>query len=400
MDNILVMILSGGKGERLYPLTRDRAKPATPFGGIYRIIDFTLSNCVNSGLRKIYLLTQYKSLSLERHIMLGWSKMFIPRLGEFIATLPAQQRITLDWYKGTADAVFQNIYSIQQERPAIILILSGDHIYKMDYRKIIQFHIEKKAEVTVGTVKIPYKDMSRYGIIELSKGKRIVGFKEKPKICTYSPKKNYNLASMGVYVFNTATLVKYVIEDAKRDSSHDFGKDILPRIISKKRVFGYVLKQDYWRDIGTIDAYWDASMDIVSPLPELNLYDNEWSIFTFRPQLPPAKIIFKGNSKNNKIINSIVSLGCIIKGGIVENSILSYNVVINDKAYIEKSILMNNVVVGKHCKIKRAIIDKGVTLEKGTEIGYDEKLDRKKYFVSENGIVVIPKTREGGKTYA
>ncbi len=399
-ENILVMILAGGKGERLYPLTRDRAKPAVPFGGIYRIIDFTLSNCVNAGLRKIYLLTQYKSLSLVRHIRLGWSTMFKPQIGEFIETLPAQQRVTIDWYKGTADAVFQNIYSIQQERPELILILSGDHIYKMDYRKMIRFHTEKNADVTVGTVKVPLRDMSRYGIIELDKGKRLVGFKEKPSQKEYTTKEDFALASMGVYVFNTDVIVKEVIEDAKKETSHDFGRDIIPRIISKKRAFGYVFAQEYWRDIGTIDAYWDASMDLVSRTPELNLHDSEWPIFTFRPQLPPAKIVLDGNSRNGKIVDSIVSLGCIIKGGYVENSILSYNVLIRSNAHVEESILMSNVDVERGCKIRRAIIDKGVMLEDETVIGYDKKQDRKNYFVSENGIVVIPKTRERGEKYA
>ncbi|TES93323.1 MAG: glucose-1-phosphate adenylyltransferase [Candidatus Cloacimonadota bacterium] len=394
------MILAGGRGERLYPLTRDRAKPAVPFGGIYRIIDFTLSNCINSGLRKIYLFTQYKSHSLERHIMVGWSNMFVPQTGEFIAALPAQQRITLDWYKGTADAVFQNIYFIQQERPELILILSGDHIYKMDYRKMIRFHIEKNADVTVATVKVPISEVSRYGIIEFDKEKRIVGFEEKPPIEKHTAKKNFAHASMGVYVFNTNVIVKEVIDDAKKETTHDFGRDIIPDIISRKRVFGYVFERDYWRDIGTIDAYWVASMDLVSHTPELNLYDDEWPIFTFRPQLPPAKIILDENSRKGKIVDSIISLGCTISGGDVKESVLSYNVHIHSDAQVEESILMSNVRVARGCRIRKAIIDKGVLLEEGTTIGYDKKNDKKKYFVSEKGILVIPKTREGGKKYA
>jgi len=399
MENILVMILSGGKGERLYPLTRDRAKPAVPFGGIYRIIDFTLSNCVNSGLRKIYLLTQYKSLSLERHIRLGWASIFKPQIKEFIATLPAQQRVTLNWYKGTADAVFQNIYSIQQERPNLILILSGDHIYKMDYRNMIRFHIKKKADITVGTVKVPIDEISRFGIVELNNDGGIVDFKEKPHQNNEQIKKNYTLASMGVYIFNTDVLVKETVEDAKRDSSHDFGKDIIPRMIPRKRVFGYIFDRDYWRDIGTIDAYWDTSMDLISPLPLLNLYEKNWPIFSFKPQLPPAKITLDVASQKSEIVNSIVSPGCIISGGYIKKSILSYNVHIQSNASVEESVLMNNVHIQKGCRVRRAIIDKGITLTEGTSIGYDKKDDKKNYFVSAKGIVVIPKTRVRGEKY-
>jgi glucose-1-phosphate adenylyltransferase len=394
---VLAIILAGGRGERLYPLTRDRAKPAVPFGGIYRIIDFTLSNCINSGIRHIYALTQYKSISLHRHIQLGWSTLSAP-LGEFIEVIPAQQRIDEQWYQGTADAIYQNIYTLQEERPDLILILSGDHIYKMDYRKMIAFHLEKKADLTVATIRMDRTLSREFGVIEADGEWRIVGFQEKPEEPRTLPGDPQGiLASMGVYVFNIETLVRRLIEDARSDSNHDFGKDIIPSMIQKDRVFAFDFRNGdqggtgYWRDVGTIDALFDANMDLVSLTPQLNLYDPQWPILTYHPPYPPAKTVHAEEGRTGTVINSIISNGCIISGGSVKRSIFSPRVRVHSYVDIEDAILLDGVDVARHAKIRRAIIDKEVHIPEGMKIGYDLEEDAKRFTVNPSGIVVVPK---------
>ncbi len=353
---VLAIILAGGRGERLYPLTRDRAKPAVPFGGIYRIIDFTLSNCINSGIRHIYALTQYKSISLHRHIQLGWSTLSAP-LGEFVEVIPAQQRIDEQWYQGTADAIYQNMYTLQEERPDLLLILSGDHIYKMDYRKMIAFHLEKKADLTVATIRMDRSLSREFGVIEADGDWRIVGFQEKPEEPRTLPGDPQGiLASMGVYVFNIEILVRRLIDDARSDSSHDFGKDIIPAMIQKDRVFAFDFREGdqggtgYWRDVGTLDAYFDANMDLVSLTPQLNLYDPQWPILTYQPPYPPAKTVHAEEGRTGTVINSIISNGCIISGGSVKRSIFSPRVRVHSYVDIEDCDPARRCGRGTACK--------------------------------------------------
>ena len=391
------MILAGGRGERLYPLTRDRAKPAVSFGGIYRIIDFTLSNCVNSDIRYIYALTQYKSISLHRHIQLGWN-ILSTSLGEFVEVIPAQQRINESWYQGTADAIYQNIYTLQEERPDLILILSGDHIYKMDYRKMIDFHLEKNAGLTVATIRMDRNLSREFGVIEIDKDWRIIGFQEKPEEPKTIPGDPEGiLASMGIYVFDTELMVRRLIEDARSDSTHDFGRDIIPAMIMRDQVYAYDFRLadkdgvGYWRDVGTIDAYFEANMDLVSVTPQLNLYDPQWPILTYQSVHPPAKTVLDEEERVGMATNSITSNGCIISGGIVRRSILSPKVMVHSYADVENSILMEGVDIGRYAKIRRTIIDKEVRIPQGTKIGYDLDEDGKRFTVTASGIVVVPK---------
>jgi glucose-1-phosphate adenylyltransferase len=401
MKKVLAMILAGGKGERLYPLTRDRAKPAVPFGAAYRIIDFTLSNCIHSGIRWIYILTQYKSFSLDRHIQTGWNFLNM-RMGEFINVIPAQQRIHENWYQGTADAIFQNIYTLQMERPDLVMVLSGDHVYKMDYRDLITYHRKMKADLTVATIEMDKKCCREFGVIQVNKHGQIIGFQEKPAIPKTVPDNpDAILINMGVYVFNTETLVKRLIEDAKnKDTEHDFGKNIIPLMIKRDRVFSFPFidkntkKPGYWRDVGTLEAYWETSMDMLADQPNVDMYDPEWPILTYEESAMPAKI--EGHSEKEGIMfgsvfNSIISRGCIIRTGYVERSILSPHVLVEPYSTVTDSILMNNVVVGKSCRIQRAIIDKSVRIPDGTDIGYNIKNDRKRFTVTDSGIVVIQK---------
>jgi len=394
------MILAGGQGERLYPLTKDRAKPAVPFGGIYRIIDFTLSNCINSGLRKICVLTQYKSYSLDRHLRIGWN-IFNNELEEFIENIPPQKRISDMWYQGTADAVYQNIYVLESEHPEKVLILAGDHIYKMDYRELIEFHETNNADLTVPCIEVPIKEASRFGVMSIDNEQQIVEFNEKPE----SPKPIQSnpemaLVSMGIYLFNTQVLVKRVIEDTKRDTTHDFGKNIIPSMINKDRVFAFIFRDKnnkavkYWRDIGTIDAYWEANMDLVQVDPIFNLYDNNWPIRTYHEQLSPAKTVFTElfpGGRCGTVLDSLVSNGCIISGARVERSILSPNVRIDNYSEVIDSILMAGVRIGKNVKIRKAIIDKSVIVPDGKHIGYNLDADAKQFIISEKGVVVAHK---------
>jgi glucose-1-phosphate adenylyltransferase len=397
MKKALAMILAGGRGERLYPLTRDRAKPAVPFGGIYRIIDFTLSNCINSGIRRIYVLTQYKSTSLNRHIQFGWNILSVP-LGEFIGVIPAQQRMGEQWYQGTADAIFQNIYLLQDEKPDHVLILSGDHIYKMDYRKMIAFHLEQGADLTVAAIRMDRGLSKEFGVVEVDGNRQIIGFEEKPDAPKTLPgDPDGILASMGVYVFQTEVLVRRLIEDVRSESSHDFGKDIIPRMIPKDKVVAFDFREGdqggtgYWRDVGTIDAYFEANMDLVSVTPHLNLYDPQWPVFTYQAPFPPAKTVLEEETRRGTALNSILSNGCIISGGSAKRSILSPRVRVNSYAEVEDSILLEGVEVGRHAKIRKAIVDKEVQIPSGMEIGFHLEEDEKRFTVNGSGIVVVPK---------
>ncbi len=384
-EQILVMILCGGKGERLYPLTKDRAKPSVPFLGSYRIIDFSLSNSLNSGLRKIALLTQYKSLSLERHILYGWN-IFHAESGGYIFSLPAQGRVSTQWYEGTADAVFQNIYTIQQENPAAVLVLSGDHVYRADYRPIIQFFNEKKADAVILAKTVNRAEAGRFGVISTCRSRRIKDFFEKPDRPPAVPWDNrLSLISMGVYLFRTSVLVRALIEDAKNSaSSHDFGKDVIPRLINQAKVYAY-LYDGYWEDIGTIDAYWKANMAFLSPSPPFRLNDKAWLIRTHKTQEGPSYLI-KG-----EVENSILSSGCRIQDGLIRHSILSPGVQVLSGAKITDSIVFEGVEIGREANLHRVIVDKFCRIPNGFVVGSDQKKDKKNFLVSETGITVVPK---------
>jgi glucose-1-phosphate adenylyltransferase len=397
MKDTLGVLLAGGAGERLYPLTRDRAKPAVTFGGIYRIIDITLSNCLNSDLRRVYILTQYKALSLNRHIREGWN-ILGSEIGEFIEILPPMKRVSENWYMGTADAVYQNIYSIGSEQPKHVLILSGDHIYKMNYGRMLKQHNDAGADVTVATLLMDPSECSRFGVVEMDHDSRITGFQEKPKQTdirsTFDPTKTSG--SMGIYIFNTDVLIPVLLKDAEDpQSSHDFGKDILPKMLDEYRVYAFNFVDEnkkealYWRDVGTLEAYYEANTDLVSVSPVFNLYDEEWPIRTHQRQYPPAKFVFAESGRTGDAVDSLVSQGCIISGGQVKNCVLSPDVRVNSYSEVETSILFSHVNVGRHCRIRRAILDRDVHIPEGTTIGYDAEADRQRYFVTESGITVV-----------
>src|SRR5437588_3069395 len=385
--------MAGGKGTRLDPLTRDRAKPAVPFGGLYRIVDFTLSNCINSGLRRVLVLTQYKARSLDRHLRAGWS-FLSPELDEYVDVLPPQQRIDENWYKGTADALYQNIYSIEKEEPRYVLILAGDHIYKMDYGEMIRFHLERNADLTVGAIPVPLSESRQFGIIQTDDQDRITHFLEKPKEAPpMAGDPNHALGSMGIYVFTARPMYELLCQDAAQpDSDHDFGKNVIPSMIgTHHKVYAFRFRDlnrkatPYWRDVGTLDAYYQANLDLVEVDPVLNLYDHEWPIRTYQPQLPPPKFVFSDtvpadNPRRGEAHDSMVCQGCIISGGHVRRSILSSNVRVNSYALVENSILFDGVDVGRHCRIRRAIIDKDVQIPPNTTIGYDLAHDRQRGF--------------------
>lgn len=401
--NVLTVILAGGKGTRLEPLTRDRAKPAVPFGGVYRIIDFALSNCLNSGLRRMLVLTQYKAMSLDRHLDLGWRRLFSRDLGEFLDVVPPQQRIDEHWYQGTADAVYQNIYSIEKERPDYVVILAGDHIYKMNYRTMVEYHIAKKADLTVGALRVTVKEARDFGVMQVDEHSRIIGFEEKkpnPKTIPGDP--DHCLGSMGIYVFNARFLFEQLCLDATRsDSAHDFGHNIIPSVIQSHRVMAFPFrdenrKQDaYWRDVGTLDAYFEANMDLVGVDPQLNMYDQDWPIRTYQPNFPPPKFVFAEEgpeARRGEALDSLVCSGSIISGGQVRRSILGPNVRINSYAKVEESILFEGVDIGRHARVRRAIIDKGVRIPPHATIGFDPEQDRARGFVvTESGVTVIAK---------
>ena len=395
LEDTLVIVLAGGVGERLYPLTKERAKPAVYFGGPYRIIDFPLSNCINAGLRRIFIATQYKSLSLNRHIRQAWS-VVSEELGEFIEILPPQKRVSDNWYLGTADAVYQNLYSIQRENPRHVIVLSGDHVYKMDYAKMLQFHKDRGAAATLATLEVPIADANRFGILTVDERDRVMAFNEKPSQPTPMPgTTDVVLASMGVYIFETGPLVEALEEDARTDSHHDFGKNIIPTMFPKLPVCSYRFYDEnkksakYWRDIGTIDAYYEASMDLCRVNPEFNLYDPEWPLRTYMPQAPPAKFVFNDEGRRGEALDSIISAGCIISGSKVAGSVLCPNVRVHSYCTIESSILMPGVRVGRHSRIRNAIIDRDVVIPRGAVIGYNAEEDRRRHTVSEGGVVVV-----------
>jgi glucose-1-phosphate adenylyltransferase len=392
LDDVVVMVLAGGVGERLYPLTKERAKPAVYFGGPYRIIDFTLSNCINSGLRRIFIALQYKSLSLSRHIRMGWS-VVADELGEFVEILSPQKRVGEHWYLGTADAVYQNLYSILREEPRYLIVLSGDHVYKMDYAKMLRFHQEQGAGATIAVIEIPSEEAHRFGVLQTDETDQITGFLEKPK---HLPAGQQVLASMGIYIFNIDTLEPALEEDARRSTTHDFGKDIIPTLLTKTPVYAYRFYDEnkkaskYWRDIGTLDAYFDANMDLCTVNPEFNLYDPEWPLRTYQVQAPPAKFVFADEGRRcGQALDSIISAGCIISGSRVAGSVLCPNVRVHSFCDIDRSILMPGVRVGRHARIRQAIIDRDVFIPRGAMIGYDLEQDRKRHTVTDSGIVVV-----------
>ena len=397
MKDTLGVLLAGGAGERLYPLTRDRAKPAVTFGGNYRIIDITLSNCINSDLRHVYILTQYKALSLNRHIREGWN-IVARDLGEFVEILPPMKRVSENWYLGTADAVYQNIYSIGSEQPKHVLILSGDHIYKMNYGLMLEQHLASNADVTLATILIEPSETYRFGVVDVDRQGRIVGFEEKPERTDIRSPYNPRLvsASMGVYLFNTDVLIPVLLKDAEdSNSSHDFGKDILPRMAAEYRVYSFNFVDEnkkealYWRDVGTLDAYYEANMDLCSVSPVFNLYDKSWPIRTRQRQYPPAKFVFGEPGRSGMAVNSIITAGVIISGASVYNSVLSQDVRVNSYSDVDQSIIFSHVNIGRHCRIRRAIIDRDVHIPEGTVIGYDPVEDKRRYFVTPSGLTIV-----------
>ena len=400
MKDVLAVILAGGKGSRLEPLTQDRAKPAVPFGGTYRIIDFALSNCINSGIRKMLMLTQYKAMSLDRHINTGWRHLLSRELGEFIDVVPPQQRIDEQWYQGTADAVYQNIYTLEQERPEHVVILAGDHIYKMDYSKMVDFHKANDADLTIAALKVSVEEAKAFGVMQIDESNRIVGFEEKSPTPKTIPGDDENcLASMGIYVFNARFLFDQLCQDATlQDSAHDFGRNIIPSVIDSHRLFAFPFQdensgeQAYWRDVGTLDAYYQANIELTSVQPLLNLYDYHWPIRTDQPNLPPPKFVFDDDSgRRGEAHDSIVAPGAIISGGKVTGSVIGPKVRVEEQAEVSGSILFRGVTVGKGAVVRRAIVDKKVFIPDGAQIGVDLDLDRRRGFtVTESGIVVVP----------
>jgi glucose-1-phosphate adenylyltransferase len=400
MENVLAILLAGGAGERLYPLTKDTAKPAVPFGGAYRIIDFTLSNCINSGLRRILILTQYKSLELTRHIRDGWN-FLAAEVGEYIEVLPPMKRVHDDWYQGTADAVFQNFQSIEVEAAEQTLILSGDHIYKMNYGEMLDWHRQHKADITIATLQVAPHEASRFGVAEINDEYRVVGFEEKPQHDHPQRSRfdaNMVSASMGIYVFQSEVLLRALHEDAQNpDSAHDFGKDLIPCNLGRARVIAYDFQDlnkkqvRYWRDVGTLDAYYEANMDLVDVVPEFNLYDRRWPIRTKVTQEPPAKFVFAQEGRRMGVaVDSVVSAGCIVSGGRVMHSVLSPGVRVNSYCEVEYSILMPEAEIGRYSRIRRAIVNTGVKVPESSIIGYDAEADRAKgYHITETGIVVV-----------
>lgn len=419
MKDVLAFIMAGGRGERLMPLTSDRTKPAVPFGGIYRLIDFTLTNCVNSGLYKIIILPQYKSQSLNEHLEDGWN-IFSHKIGQFLKIVPPQQRTGTDWYRGTADSIRQNLYLIERYLPDYVLILSGDHIYKMDYKRFLQYHEEKDADITISLIEVPVESAHQFGVAEVNDDFRIQTFQEKPKknVKTIPGDPLHALASMGIYIFKTKTILN-ILKSGRED---DFGREIIPRLLDTHKIYAFAygrenriadyiyetredgersLKFDpqtrdsaYWRDVGTLDAYWNANMDLTGVDPFFNLYGRLWPIHTYQIPAPPAKFIFANErseeSRVGKALDSIVAPGCIVSG-IVRNCVLSYNVVVRSWATVDESVILDNVTVGRHCRIKKAIIDKHNVIPPYTEIGYHPKEDAKRFTVTSRGIVVVPK---------
>lgn len=399
MQDTLTIVLAGGMGSRLAPLTDDRAKPAVPFGGKYRIIDFTLTNCLHSGLRKILVLTQYKSHSLHKHLRDGWS-IFNPELGEYITVVPPQMRRGGAWYEGTADAIHHNQWLLDRSESKYVVVLSGDHIYKMDYAAMLEEHKAKGATLTIACMDVPRSEASAFGVMGIDHDYRITTFVEKPVDPPSIPgDPDKSLASMGIYIFNIEVLQQALSEDALTEgSSHDFGKDIIPKLIQTRNVFAYnfcgdkgrVAKDCYWRDVGTIDSFYEANMDLLEPLPPMNLYQKDWAIRTYEPQYPPARTVSSATGNEGIFINSIIANGVVNSGGSVQHSVISSNVVIKDSATVMDCIIFDDVEVGEGCQLVNCIIDKHVRIPANTQIGLDAKEDAKRFHISEKGVVVIP----------
>ncbi|MCA1805201.1 MAG: glucose-1-phosphate adenylyltransferase [Xanthomonadaceae bacterium] len=400
LDQTLTIILAGGVGSRLHPLTRDRAKPAVPFGGKYRIIDFSLTNCLHSGLRRVLVLTQYKSHSLQKHLRDGWS-IFNPELGEYITTVPPQMRQGEQWYAGTADAIHQNLYLLERSGAKYVVILSGDHIYRMDYAPMLNFHAERQAEVTVACMQVPVTEAGGFGILQVNQEQRIQDFQEKPATpATLPDNPDQALASMGIYVFNIELLLETLKADhADAASGHDFGKNILPRLIARQTLFAYpfggeegrVTPDRYWRDVGTIDAFYDSNMDLLLPVPPLDLYQDDWSIRTYASQRPPARTVPGASGDEGIFINSIIAGGTVIAGGSVQHSVLFSKVYVGDEALVEDSLLFDDVHVGDGASLRHCIVDKDVRIPAGARIGHDPDQDGARFTVSDKGVVVVPK---------
>ncbi|MGF1695782.1 glucose-1-phosphate adenylyltransferase [Vibrio lamellibrachiae] len=401
MKETLTVVLAGGMGSRLSPLTDNRAKPAVPFGGKFRIIDFTLANCLHSGLRRILVLTQYKSHSLQKHLRDGWS-VFNPELGEYITVVPPQMRKGDKWYSGTADAIYQNLWLLSRSEAKYIVVLSGDHIYRMDYEPMLEQHKKSGAELTIACMNVPVKEATEFGVMAIDEQKKIVSFEEKPETPASLPDDpDHSLASMGIYIFTTEALIDALENDAQTTgSSNDFGKDIIPKLIDKGKVFahkfggddGRVTKDAYWRDVGTIDSFYQANMDLLTPVPPMDLYQKDWTIRTYERQLPPARTTSSATGNEGIFINSLISSGVVNFGGAVQNSVLSSNVKINDGATVADCILFDYVEVGESCQLKNCIIDKHVKIPSGTEIGINPAEDAKKFTISERGTVVVPES--------
>jgi glucose-1-phosphate adenylyltransferase len=392
----MAVVMAGGRGERLMHLTRNRAKPAMPFGGKYRIIDFSLSNCVNSGIRQILVLTQYKAHSLIQHIQRGWGYLR-GELGEFVQLVPAQQQVGEVWYRGTADSLYQNLDIIEAYHPDLVLVLAGDHVYKMDYGPMIAFHVEKEADITVGVVQVPVGSAHQFGVMTVDDNQRIVRFTEKPPHPEPMPgRSDVALVSMGIYVFDRRFLQDRLVRDAHDPRSvHDFGKNIIPGTINDGRVFAYSFEdvkteaQAYWRDVGTVDAFYEANMELVYVTPELNLYDEDWPIWTYQEHVPPAKFVLDEDGRRGEAINSLVSGGCIISGATVRESLLFSNTLVDERSQVFRSVLLPNVRVGRDCQVSKAILDEGCELPAGTCIGVDPALDARRFHITERGVVLV-----------
>jgi glucose-1-phosphate adenylyltransferase len=395
LDDVLVMVLAGGVGERLYPLTKERAKPAVYFGGPYRIIDFTLSNCINSGLRKIFIALQYKSLSLSRHLRMGWS-VVADELGEFIEILSPQKRVGEHWYLGTADAVYQNLYSILRENPRQLIVLSGDHVYKMDYAKMLRFHRQRGAGATLAAIEVPSEEAQRFGVVQIDADGRLTGFLEKPKGL---PPGEQVLASLGIYIFDVGVLVPALEEDARRASSHDFGKDIIPRMVAEGTAQAHRFEAScvrsaaetspYWRDVGTVDAYWEANIDLTDVVPPLDIFDKDWPIWTYAEVVPPAKFVHDLDGRRGEAISSLVSGGCIVSGASAKHSLLFTGVRLHSYAMIDGAVLLPQVDVGRRARLTNVVVDRGVHIPEGLVVGEDPVADAARFRRSEKGICLI-----------
>ncbi len=404
--NTLALILAGGRGSRLKQLTQWRSKPAVPFGGKFRIIDFPLSNCINSGIRRIGILTQYKAHSLILHIQRGWG-FLRGEFGEFVELLPAQQRVENNWYQGTADAIYQNIDILKSHDPDYVLILAGDDIYKMDYGTMIAHHVETGADMTVGCLEVDLETAKAFGVMSVDSDGRVLEFAEKPENPKPMPgSTDTALASMGIYVFNKDFLFEQLIKDADiDDSTHDFGKDIIPNVINNYRVVAHLFRENetgeqaYWRDVGTVDAFWKTNQELIGVTPELNLYDSSWPIWTYQEQLPPAKFIFDDDGRRGMAVDSMISGGCIISGAVVRHTLIFSNVRVNSFSEIEDTVVLPNVVIERHCRIKKAVIDDGCVVPEGTVIGEDPQADAERFHVTPNGVVLVSPDMLGQETH-